>query len=48
MVDDDSVGYYLLIVVPITIYILYFIYIYCKYGRAVMQRHHRYEKAQAA
>jgi len=30
-------GYYLLFNIPIIIYVLYFLYIYCRYGRKVMQ-----------
>lgn len=45
MVDDDSMGYYLLFNIPIGVYVLYFMYVYCRYGRKVMQDQHRFNKA---
>lgn len=45
VVDDNSLGYYLLFNIPIVLYTLFYLYTYCKYGRPLNNRHHAAQKA---
>ena len=45
VIDDNSLGYYLLFNVPIILYILFFFYTYCFFGRPIIKRQHAASKA---
>lgn len=45
VVDDNSLGYYLLFNIPIIIFTLFYLYTYCRFGRPLSQRHHAAQKA---
>ncbi|CDW74551.1 phosphatidylinositol-4-phosphate 5-kinase [Stylonychia lemnae] len=38
VVDDNSMGYYLLFNVPILLYVVMFFYTYCRFGRPIVKR----------
>eukprot|EP00347_Sterkiella_histriomuscorum_P012367 403368858 len=45
VIDDNSIGYYLLFNIPILLYVLFFFYTYCVFGRPINKRHHVAQKA---
>jgi hypothetical protein len=48
VIDDNSLGYYLIFIVPIVLYVLYFLYTYCRYMRPVLKRHQLIQAASGS
>jgi len=38
VIDDNSFGYYMIFNVPIVLYILFYLYTYCRFGRPIILR----------
>lgn len=45
VIDDNSLGYYLLFNIPIIIYVILYFYTYCVFGRPIIKYHDVAKKA---